>query len=109
MIKNKTNGKIIVKESEFCKNKAIGLMFSKRSDKGLIFEFNREKRISLHMLFVFYPIDLLFLDRNKKVTEIKKNFMPFAFYTSKNKVKYVIELPAGKTKGIRIGNSISLK
>ncbi len=71
-------------------SKARGLMFS--SKKNLVFVFDKEKRISLHMLFVFFPIDVLFLDKNKKIVEIKKNFRPFNFYTSKEKAKYVIEL-----------------
>jgi uncharacterized membrane protein (UPF0127 family) len=70
--------------------KARGLMFSKR--KNLIFIFSKEKRISLHMFFVFFPIDVLFLDKNKRIIEIKKKFRPFTFYTSKNKAKYVVEL-----------------
>ena len=45
------------------------------------------------MFFVFYPIDVLFLDKNKIVVDIKENFKPFTFYTSKSKSVYVIELP----------------
>ena len=44
------------------------------------------------MFFVFYPIDVLFLNKNKIIVEIKENFRPFAFYTPKNKAKYIIEL-----------------
>ena len=57
-----------------------------------MFVFDKEKRISLHMLFVFFPIDVLFLDKNRKIIEIKKNFKPFTFYKSKNKANYVVEL-----------------
>jgi len=80
---------------KICKNsfnKTRGLMFSKK--KNLILVFNKEKRISLHMFFVFFPIDVLFLDKNKKIVEIKKNFKPFTFYTSKQKAKYAVELTA---------------
>lgn len=70
--------------------KAKGLMFSRM--RNLIFVFDEEKIISLHMLFVFFPIDVLFLDKDKRIIEIKRNFRPFTFYTSKNKAKYVVEL-----------------
>jgi len=62
------------------------------------------------MLFVFYPIDVLFLDKNKIVVEIKENFMPFAFYTPKNKAQYVTELPKGTIKKSKteIGDKIEL-
>ena len=65
--------------------KFVGLMFSKKENKALIFRFGKEKIISLHMLFVFYPIDVLFLNKNKVVVDKKENFRPFAFYKSGKK------------------------
>ena len=97
MIFNKTKKKVIVKEKKTLKSnlsKSIGLMFSKKiKDKGLVFAFNREKRHLIHMFFVFFPIDVLFLDKDKKVVEIKERLMPFSFYSCKKKSKYFIELP----------------
>ena len=55
--------------------------------------FDKEQTIYLHNFFVFYPINLVFLDKDKKVIEIKNNFMPFSFYKSKNKAKYLLESP----------------
>ena len=96
MIKNTRKSAIIAKNSVCIDDnfsKFIGLMFSRRQDKALIFKFNKEKIISLHMIFVFYPIDVLFLNKNKIVVEMKENFKPFSFYNPKNKAKYIIELP----------------
>jgi len=102
MIKNKTKNTVIAKTSKSCNNeltKATGLMFSKRNPNlGLIFPFNRDISISIHMLFVFYPIDLIYLDKNKKVIEIKENLKPWGFYKPKNKARYLIEVIAGKVK-----------
>lgn len=113
-IKNETKGRIITRKFRKCKSilsKTIGLMFSKKNKEALIFIFEKEKIIPLHMFFVFYSIDVLFLDKNKKVVEIKENFGPFRFYNAKNKAKYVIELPVGKIKKsiIDIGDTISFK
>ena len=80
-------------EYKVCKNvlsKARGLMFSRK--RNLMFVFDKEQRIALHMFFVFFPIDVLFLDKNKRIVEIKKDFKPFTFYKSKKKAKYVVEL-----------------
>ena len=66
-------------------------MFSRK--KNLLFEFEKEQKIPLHNFFVFYPINLVFLDKSKKVIEIKKNFKPFRVYTSKTKAKYLLETP----------------
>jgi len=110
MIKNKTKKTIISKKHKLCKSdfsKALGLMFSLKPHT-LIFEFNKEKKVSLHMLFVFFPIDVIYLNENKKVVEIKNNFKPFTFYHPKKNAKYLIELPNGTIKKSRtsIGDKI---
>ncbi len=112
-IKNTTRKSIIAKNAELCGNifsKSLGLMFTLKP-KTLIFIFKKEKIIPLHMLFVFYPIDVLFLDKNKAVAEIKENFRPFSFYTPKNKAQYIIELPQGAIKKTKtaLGNKIKFK
>lgn len=99
----------IDEKPKICKtklSKALGLMFSK--PKTLILEFDKEKKQCLHMFFVFHPIDILFLDKNKKVIEMKETFLPFTFYNSRKKSKYVIELPTGtiREKRIRINDKI---
>ncbi|MCH7649017.1 MAG: DUF192 domain-containing protein [Thaumarchaeota archaeon] len=111
MIKNLTKNIVIVKKAKICKSifsKTIGLMFSIKPE-SLIFIFREEKIIPLHMLFVFYPIDVLFLDKNKKVVEAKENFKSFSFYTPKKKAVYITELPKGiiKKSRTKLGDRIS--
>jgi len=76
--------------------KARGLMFSKK--KNLVFVFDKEQIVPLHMMFVFFPIDVYFLDKNKRVVEIRKNFKPFSCYRPKKKAMYVVEIAKGKKK-----------
>jgi len=105
MVRNLTKKRIIIKKSALIGDafsKFIGLMFSKRQDKALILKFNKEKAVSLHMLFVFYPIDVLFLDKNKAVVDKKENFIPFTFCKSRKGAMFAIELPEGKNKKARI-------
>lgn len=110
MLKNISNNKIISKKIKICKNsfcKAIGLMFSKKDEElCLIFIFNKEQIIPLHMFFVFYPIDVIFLNKNKVVVEIKKDFKPWSFYNPKNKAMYVIEM-TNKNKDIKLNDKLS--
>lgn len=109
LIRNKSKNRVIGINARLCTSifsKAIGLMFSK--PQILIFEFGKEKIISLHMLFVFYPIDVLFLDKNKTVVDKKENFRPFTFYKSKKEAIFAIELENGiirKTK-TKVGDKI---
>jgi uncharacterized membrane protein (UPF0127 family) len=106
MIKNVSKNKLLAKKSVIRNSaisKAKGLMFSKKiKDKGLIFIFKKEKRHSLHMLFVFFPIDVLWLNKDRKVVDMKKNFMPFSLIAKpKQKASYIIELPQGTIKSTK--------
>lgn len=82
---------------------AFGLMF--RSRQNLIMEFPTVRRISLHMWFVFFPIDVLVLDSDRRIVEIKKNFMPFTFWTASKRGKYIVEL--GFKEDVKIDDEIT--
>ncbi len=87
--------------------KASGLMFSPQKD--LLFIEQKEKTIPLHMFFVFYPIDVVYLDSAKMVVEIKENFSPFTFYTPQKKAQYVLELKSGTVRASRTTVTDSLE
>ena len=91
-------------EVKVCKSlfsRARGLMFSKRiKDSCLLFVFPKEERVSLHMFFVFFPIDVLFLNEKKEIVDLKQNFLPFTVHTSRKPAKYVLEMPAGSITSI---------
>jgi len=88
-------------------SKARGQMF-RLKPKNMVFVFDKLQKVSLHMLFVFFPIDVVFLDSEFRVIEIKENFRPLSFYTPKLKAKYVVEVPAGfvNEKKIIIGSLV---
>ena len=97
MIKNITKGNIVSQHYILCNSllsQARGMMFRKRP-LPLVFEFSREKINALHMMFVFFPIDVIFLDKDKEIVEIKENLRPFSFYNPKNRSRYVVELEKG--------------
>jgi uncharacterized membrane protein (UPF0127 family) len=66
-----------------------GLMFSGK--KNLLFSFKREERVDLHMFFVFFPIDVLFLNSKKQVVE-KARLLPFTLYFPSKPCRYILEL-----------------
>ena len=97
------NNKIIAKDAKLIKSfikQATGLRFSRQ--KNLIFELKQEKKEIMDMFFVFYPIDLVFLNKDKQVIELKRNFRPFAIYSPKKKTKYILELKKGTIKDFKI-------
>ena len=109
----KANGKLLLKKVRHAKTpwqRVRGLMFedAKKFDYALVFEFPRESKLgaSLHMIFVFFPIDVLFLDKNKKVVD-KVPLFPFnPNYTPKKPAKFVVELPHGKAAKVKEGDRI---
>ncbi len=112
MIINKTKKKLLIDKQLICRNlfsKGFGLMFRKKPDYGMIFEFETEKKIALTMWFVFFPIDVIWLDKNKRVVEIKKDFKPFSNYTPSQKAMYVIEFSCGVLKNTSEGDLIHWK
>ena len=106
-LKNKTKNKTICSDLEVRESflgQAVGLMFSKR--KNLMFVFGDERRFGLTNWFVFYSIDLVFLDSQKKVVLVKQGFKPFTFHPG-CKARYVIELAKVKADNIAIGDQLS--
>lgn len=69
-----------------------GFMFSRRKNaKAKLFIFSRELPADIHMFFVFFPIVVIWIDKNKKVAECSLA-KPFSFYKA-HKAKYVLEIP----------------
>ncbi|MFO7710179.1 MAG: DUF192 domain-containing protein [Candidatus Woesearchaeota archaeon] len=112
MIANKRTGKVLARDYVWCKNsvsKARGLMF-RREAVPLLMDFSRERRRGLHMCFVFFPIDVAFMDSEGRVVEIKEDFRPFTTYKPGQKSKYILELPAGTigTTKTRVGDHLKI-
>ena len=81
-----------------------GLMFSFPKNDGLLFKFNSEVYVSLHMFFVFFPIDIVYINKNKKVIKIEKRVFPFVPFISPVKCKYILELK--DCRNVKVGDKI---
>jgi len=84
-----------------------GFMFRFPKNDGLLFIFNKEGYISLHTFFVFFPIDIIYLNKDKKVIKIMKRILPFTLFITPVKCKYIIELKNSKT--LQLNDKISFK
>ena len=89
--------------------KAKGLMFS--PPKDILFKFNRESNLNFNMVFVFYPIDIIFIDDDSRVVDMKKRFNPFTTYYCKRKSMYALEVREGfiNRHRIRLGDTIRME
>jgi uncharacterized protein len=86
-------GKRISVYAKICKSlfsQALGKMFS-LSRRPLLFPFKSEQSVAIHMLFVFMPLEVIWLDKNMNVTKAKK-MNPFVSFEEGN-AKYILEIP----------------
>ncbi|MCB9362511.1 DUF192 domain-containing protein [Candidatus Woesearchaeota archaeon] len=110
MLYNKSKDIVLSKDLRVCTSlwsKATGLMFA-RAPRTLVFVMPSPQIVPLHMFFVHFPIDVLFLDDKKKVVEIKYDFRPYTIYTPKNRAKYIVEIPQGTADSCQVGDTLEL-
>lgn len=122
-IKNGKNGKIVfirgnaihlhcVKHARTFEERFLGLMGVEPADfnYALVFHLAQKGKMSasIHMLFMKMPIDVLFLDENKKIVDMVECLKPWTWnYTPKKPAKYVAELPEHTLNGkIKPGMSV---
>lgn len=88
--------------------RARGLMFrhSVPDDYALVFPFGRPARRGLHMLFVAFPIDAVWLVDDEVVA--KKRLHPWRGY-GRARADTIFELPAGRADGVEPGDRVVLE
>ncbi len=106
---------IIINKAIIYKNfflKAKGLMFSKKlkNDSAIILESFAEGILntSIHMFFVFYPINVIWLNSKFEVVDIKRAKPFISLLSPKKPAKYIIELTKD-IKDIKIGDKLIFK
>ena len=95
----KYNGIEIAKDIEFARTlpgKMLGLMFRKHipEDYAMVFVMERPSTIGIHMLFMQFPIDVIFLNEEKKIAGLSR-LNPWTGYKTMKNIRYVIEMSAG--------------
>jgi len=75
-------------------SKLKGFMFSLSRNKAKVFVFKDERNVSIHMLFVFMSLFVVWLDSRKRVVDFKLMLPFFSYYS--NRAKYVVEIPFSK-------------
>ena len=100
MIKNKTQNTTVTAHTEYFANswsRASGLMFRKvKAGVGYLFLFDKPTYAAIHMLFVFEPIDVLWLDRDGRVIDMALHVKPWTLHAAPNGyATFMIEMAAG--------------
>jgi len=100
---NHTKDRIISDSTTLCQtflSKGRGLMFKKKLEFGeslvLMGKKDSITHSEIHMFFVFFPIDVLWVNSQGQVVDLRTNIKPFTpLAAPKKPAKFVIELPAG--------------
>ena len=110
MIKNLTKKKILVKDLEIAKSvgkKTKGLMFRKELAKnsGLLMVFGYDRKHEIWMFGMRFPIDIVFIDKEKRIVEINHSVKPMGknpktwrVYRPSKSCRYVLEVNSGIMK-----------
>jgi len=89
-----------------------GLRCSSRLKKNeaLLLTSSKENLQSIDMLFVFFSIDAVWLDKSKRVFHIVRNIKPWTVaVSSPKKAQYILECPANTTKQIKLNTTLTFQ
>ena len=109
--------KINVEIADDNEERMKGLMFRERLDEnaGMLFIFDKEEYKTFWMKNTWIPLDIVFIDKNFKVVDIK-NAVPCKkelciLYKSSQPAEYVLEVNSNFTikNNINIGDKITIK
>lgn len=89
---------------------ALGLMFrgSIPASYAMIFDLRREQYAGIHMLFVRFPIDLAYLDKDRQIVDLRHLRAWIGIAYPKRPARYAIEMPAGTIEraGLKRGDRL---
>ena len=83
-------------------------------DEGMLFIFDTDSYWSFWMKDMRFPIDIIWLDKDKQVVHIEHSVQldvePYADYTSPELARYVLEIAAGRARqaSIRVGSTMKI-
>jgi uncharacterized membrane protein (UPF0127 family) len=98
-------------------SKGLSIKEDLQENEGMIFPYKESKVLAFWMKDMKFPIDILWLDSDKRVVHIEKNlqpcnpFLPCPSFSPDTKAQYVLETVAGLSdrKGIKIGTQVDFQ
>jgi uncharacterized membrane protein (UPF0127 family) len=95
-IANQTRATILASQAELADSflkRGLGLMGRRSLPEGgglILFPNN-----NIHMFFMRFPIDVVFVDRDHRIVGLRHSFKPWRPFAGALAARYTIELPAG--------------
>lgn len=90
-------------------SRARGMMLRRSFPEGeaLVFEFPEERRVGVHMLFVAFSLDVVFLDEEDFVVSVR-TLRPWIGYAVE-RAATAVELPAGAAETVEEGDRLIIE
>lgn len=91
-----------VADTDFLRERGLSYRTSLAPQTGMLFVFDVPQTLRFWMKDMNFPIDIIWLDQNKKVVHIEHSLSPSTYPDSfgpETPTQYVIEIPAGEAKG----------
>jgi len=113
MIRNATTGEVIATRIKWCTTfltRGLGLMFhpALKEEEAYVFVEGRESRslTTIHMLFVFFPLAVIWLDSSKRVvdTALARPFHPY--YAPNSPARYYVESHPATLQRVHVGDRL---
>jgi uncharacterized membrane protein (UPF0127 family) len=113
MLRNLTTGETVAGSVVRCDTfwkRGRGLMFRRSlpEDQVYLFVEGRESvaQTTIHMLFVFFPIGVVWLDRDKRVVDLTlaRPFRPY--YAPQSPAQFFVEGPPSLVERVRVGDQM---
>ncbi|MEO1261356.1 MAG: DUF192 domain-containing protein [Bacteroidota bacterium] len=101
-----------IEKAENDEERALGMMFrrSMPDSRGMLFLFDEARPQSFWMKNTFIPLDIIYIDENKKITTIYANTTPHSETSlpSKGNAQFVLEVRGGfcQDYGVKVGDSV---
>ncbi len=113
MVENRTRGEVVLSRVTWCNSfmsRLRGLTFRRTlpADEGWLLDERVESVMAtaIHMLFVFFPIAVVWLDRNFCVVD-KRLARPFRpYYAPRRPARYILEASPALLERVEIGDQL---
>lgn len=119
-IKNIRTGDFVCKNAVVLANslsRTLGLM-GKRKTEGVLFKLSKESKVNatIHMGFMLMSIDVVWIDENGIVVDMRRrvkpvnpfNFKTWKLYTPKKPASFILELPESGAKNLVVGDVLHI-
>lgn len=80
-------------------------------NQAMLFEFSRQGNYSFWMKDMKFPLDIVWLNSDKKVVDVKENILPSTYpksFGGDQPAQYVLELQVGRARQLKIAKDTTI-